>query len=198
MLQWISEKHRCQHCGKIMTKKYGSGIFCSITCAHSRLHTEETKNKIRHSLEITRNLRRNQIRDEYENSPKYCKICGKTIPFNRRHREYCCTKCGKIAGSLASSKIKKDQFLKGELKGCAGHNVKHYIEYKNVKLDSTYELLLAKDLDMNNIKWEKCTQALSYVTPSKETHGYIPDFYLPDYDIYLDPKNDFLINNINP
>lgn len=22
--------------------------------------------------------------------------------------------------------------------------------------------------------------------------------YLPEYDLYLDPKNDFLINNINP
>ena len=27
---------------------------------------------------------------------------------------------------------------------------------------------------------------------------YTPDFYLSEYDIYLDPKNDFLINNINP
>jgi hypothetical protein len=29
-------------------------------------------------------------------------------------------------------------------------------------------------------------------------HYYTPDFYLPEYDIYLDPKNDFLIENINP
>lgn len=29
-------------------------------------------------------------------------------------------------------------------------------------------------------------------------HRYTPDFYLPEYDIYLDPKNDYLINNINP
>lgn len=26
-------------------------------------------------------------------------------------------------------------------------------------------------------------------------HRYFPDFYLPDYDVYLDPKNDYLINN---
>ena len=26
-------------------------------------------------------------------------------------------------------------------------------------------------------------------------HRYYPDFYLPDYNVYLDPKNDYLINN---
>lgn len=26
-------------------------------------------------------------------------------------------------------------------------------------------------------------------------HRYYPDFYLPEYDVYLDPKNDYLINN---
>ena len=29
-------------------------------------------------------------------------------------------------------------------------------------------------------------------------HTYTPDLYLPDYNVYLDPKNDFLIENINP
>lgn len=27
---------------------------------------------------------------------------------------------------------------------------------------------------------------------------HMPDIYLVDYDIYLDPKNDFLIENVNP
>lgn len=25
---------------------------------------------------------------------------------------------------------------------------------------------------------------------------YVPDFYLPKYDLYLDPKNDYLIKKI--
>ena len=29
-------------------------------------------------------------------------------------------------------------------------------------------------------------------------HRYYPDLYLPDYDVYLDPKNKYLIENINP
>jgi hypothetical protein len=27
---------------------------------------------------------------------------------------------------------------------------------------------------------------------------YYADFYLPDYDVYLDPKADYIIENINP
>ena len=32
---WISEKHKCEKCGKIMTEYYGSGRFCSEYCARS-------------------------------------------------------------------------------------------------------------------------------------------------------------------
>lgn len=31
--QWISEKHECEKCGKIMTEKYASGRFCCKECA---------------------------------------------------------------------------------------------------------------------------------------------------------------------
>lgn len=70
------------------------------------------------------------------------------------------------------------------------------IYYNGIKLDSSYELILAEDLDKNNIEWDR-PGSFPYCLNGK-VHQYTPDFYLPDYDIYLDPKNDFLINNINP
>ena len=33
----------CKTCGKLVTSKYGSGIFCSKSCACKRKHTEEEK-----------------------------------------------------------------------------------------------------------------------------------------------------------
>lgn len=33
---WISEQHACERCHKIMTKWYGSGRFCSQSCANSK------------------------------------------------------------------------------------------------------------------------------------------------------------------
>ena len=44
--QWISEKHKCENCGKIMTEKFSTGRFCSRACANTRHHSEETKTKI--------------------------------------------------------------------------------------------------------------------------------------------------------
>lgn len=46
---WISEQHTCEKCGKIMTEKYGSGRFCSRSCANSHKHSDETKKKISQS-----------------------------------------------------------------------------------------------------------------------------------------------------
>lgn len=83
-------------------------------------------------------------------------------------------------------------------RGLGGFNMrKKGIVYNDTKLDSSYEVTLAKSLDENNIKWTRCSR-FPYITPQGELHYYTPDFYLPDYDIYLDPKNDFLIENVNP
>lgn len=64
-------------------------------------------------------------------------------------------------------------------------------EYRGVKLDSSYELLLAKSLDEYNIFWIR-PKHLKW-NDDGIIRRYIPDFYLPEYNIYLDPKNDYLI-----
>lgn len=38
--QWRAENHTCEHCGKLMTVKFGSGRFCSRVCANSRIQTD--------------------------------------------------------------------------------------------------------------------------------------------------------------
>lgn len=53
--QWLSEKHRCEHCGKILTQYFGSGRFCSKHCANSRVQTDDINNKRSKSLLSTYN-----------------------------------------------------------------------------------------------------------------------------------------------
>ena len=62
------------------------------------------------------------------------------------------------------------------------------IEYKGVMLESSWELALAERLDELKIKWER-PEPLKWVDQDGITHNYFPDFYLPEYDIYIDPKN---------
>lgn len=61
-----------------------------------------------------------------------------------------------------------------------------------VRLDSSYELRVATALDNNNVKWVR-PGPLTWVDKNNVSHRYFPDFYLVEFNVYLDPKNDFLI-----
>lgn len=62
------------------------------------------------------------------------------------------------------------------------------IEYKGIWLDSTWELVLAQRLDELNISWIR-PDPITWVDENSQTHHYFPDFFLPEYNLYLDPKN---------
>jgi hypothetical protein len=64
-------------------------------------------------------------------------------------------------------------------------------------LGSSFEAKVVDDLDLHGIKWDTCRK-FPYVDPHGKHRTYTPDIYLIDYDVYLDPKNDFLIHNVNP
>jgi len=55
-------------------------------------------------------------------------------------------------------------------------------------LQSSYEYECSKLLDKLDIRWIRPT----YLVYNK-IRKYFPDFYLVDYNIYLDPKNSYLI-----
>lgn len=61
-----------------------------------------------------------------------------------------------------------------------------------VKLDSSWEEVLAKRLDDLKINWER-PKAVKWIDSSGTVRNYFPDFYLNDYDIFLDPKNPYAI-----
>lgn len=54
--------------------------------------------------------------------------------------------------------------------------------------------VVAKELDENQIKWERPSYFI-WKDDTGNEHRYYPDFYLPEYNVYLDPKNDYLIEN---
>ena len=61
-----------------------------------------------------------------------------------------------------------------------------------VKLDSSWEEALAIQLDATDINWIR-PGPIKWIDESGITHNYFPDFYLTDYDVYLDPKNPYAI-----
>lgn len=84
---------------------------------------------------------------------------------------------------------------KNELGGHTSKNRKWYTckDGSIVNLHSDYEIQVAKSLDENNISWIRPSYIL-WTDDNNVSHRYYPDFYLKDYDVYLDPKNDYLIS----
>jgi hypothetical protein len=67
------------------------------------------------------------------------------------------------------------------------------VEYRpGVILESSYEVRVAEILDELGVEWEKVRRGFAW-DDNGTPRRYIPDFYLPVQDIFLDPKNDYLI-----
>lgn len=65
-----------------------------------------------------------------------------------------------------------------------------WFDYKGQKLQGTWELNVARKLDELNILWYKPkvnNDVLTYVLDGK-VKSYTPDFYLPEYNVYLEIK----------
>lgn len=92
--KWVDEKHQCEKCGRVMTVFYGSGRFCSRSCANTRQHSDETKAKIGKSglnRVYKRDISKNII--SYERNPNRCTQCGKALSYNIRFRKTCSDEC---------------------------------------------------------------------------------------------------------
>lgn len=95
---WISEQHKCERCGKVMTEKFGSGRFCSRACANARDLSDETKEKISKSLSKPEKLKVKVLKSskatietaKIEKEPTVCLICGE--PLGKYNTTGYCTK----------------------------------------------------------------------------------------------------------
>jgi hypothetical protein len=91
---------------------------------------------------------------------------------------------GKINCQTAALKSKHQRVSKRTHKFTDKHG-------RTFMFDSSWEDALAIRLDKLNINWTR-PKPIQYELTGKK-HNYFPDFYLPEYNIYLDPKNPYVI-----
>lgn len=60
------------------------------------------------------------------------------------------------------------------------------VNYKGIILDSEWERIFAIWLDEKEIKWERPLTGFKYQWEGERI--YYPDFYLPEYDLYIEVK----------
>lgn len=132
-----------------------------------------------------------------------CCFCGqeffdKNMEYQTQHQNHCKMNPNavKYKGHKHSEEARKHLSELAKKQGFGGWHSSKRIDYNGIKLDSSYELAFAQDLDKNNIKWER-PKPLMWKKDG-ESHRYYPDFFLPEYNVFVDTKNDYLINHVNP
>lgn len=141
--KWVSEQHTCEHCGKIMTEKYGSGRFCSKICGCSHRHLSENSRK-----KISETLKAHFEKTTNKKEPPKCSICGK--PLKKQPKTGLCQDClryteeGRKIRSDISQKSQKNIIAEGRHKGWQPRNIK-----------SKSEEYFAQILDANKIEYKR-------------------------------------------
>lgn len=133
-----------------------------------------------------------------------CSICGKEFNNGLQlggHASWCYEKDQKQRRENLSLYAQKRQYsdetrhklsIAAKRNEFGGHTSKRKLFYNGYTLQSSYEIDFAKDLDSRQIKWTR-PSPFWWTDDFGEQHRYYPDFYLVDYDIYIDTKNDYLI-----
>ena len=168
--KWLSEKHTCENCGKVMTTYYGSGRFCSNFCARSfvsKQNREEKNLKISKSLEKG-NGSETQIK-------RHCSICGKEIGY--KNKSGYCINCIRKSPELKEYRINTLRYVSSFIQNRPGWQSRDTISYP--------EQFWIKVLDNNSIKYE-------HNKPVKNNHSsnYYLDFYIKVNDTEIDLEID--------
>ena len=170
----------CENCKKEHDGLFASGRFCSKKC--SRAFSTKANRK-----EINEKVSKKLLK-----KPKIliCPICTNEFITKKSTQKYCSKSCAikqrggwkNALGKLTKedwSRINKASYANGH-NYVAGGTTKWY-EYKDIKVQGTYELRTCKILDIwkqyNVIKdWEYTNDKVQYIGEDKKEHTYLLDF----------------------
>lgn len=162
----------CKTCGKLVTSKYGSGIFCSKSCACKRKHTEEEKQKIKNKLLVIASNKPKRF--------KTCIICGKLFEYtSRKNKGKTCSKeCSLKLKIIKAKEIQNKLVKEGKHKGWTTRNIESYPEK-----------FFKKVLENNNIDYEFNKPITKNELGIQENGCYFLDFALKNnIDLEIDGK----------
>lgn len=180
----ISKKKICHNCDqKFLLDEYEydkkKKYFCSKFCAHSYC----TKDK---REEINKKVSKSLLGKKYAlRIIRSCPICKKKFKIIESSKVKTCgkRKCVNILiGKNVTGKT-------GGYRTKSGRSKIHGGYYKNIWMDSSWELRLAKLLDKEGIVWERGSKyKFPYKTKTGLDRNYYPDFYLPKEDLFIEIK----------
>jgi len=186
----------CAECNKPIDFLRRTNKFCCRACSAifnnlQRIRTGWTDEQKQKNSEKLKNLPKKKRltgrpRNKSVVSFSNCTVCNNWIVHRstKPNKKTCSRECKIIACTNTGSWNGKKKLFK--------YFNKH--ENKIVTLESSFENEIAIFLDACNLVWVR-PKPIIWLSPiDLKTHLYYPDFYLPDFNVYLDPKNDFVIS----
>jgi len=196
----------CLNCNSPISYDKKGNTFCGSVCSGSyntkgRKLDDSIKKKISETLLDGFNSGRlkplnpcgvSSIRRHFEKkfsrvSFKSCKICNKLFTVRSSNPENGRKTCSDECSQKASFAHRKYQ--NGKRKTIPYNNLTQGIVY----LESSWELEIAELLDSLNIEWIR-PKFIPWIDSNNKKRLYFPDFYLPNYHVYLDPKNPYCMD----
>ena len=187
----------CEKCKTVHDGTFGSGRFCSRSCANSRILTKKTKKKISNTLSFgleticCANCKKNVIRKKAGHR-KFCsQLCA--VIFNNKNRIRIVTDITrqKNADTLIQQYKNGRKVMGGNTKWI---NVDTSIG--KLKVQGTYEVRTCRILDIlkriNYINdWEYTNDRIEYTGKDNKQHLYLLDFKIFNNDLsfkYIEVK----------
>lgn len=170
----------CENCGCKHNGTFGSGRFCSRSCANARHHNSQTKQKISNSVKsspkfISEMEKRIGHKLHCYSKKQICAICGKEFELYDENRKRfstsktCSDECGKKYLSLRNK-----MFTGGFREG----SVKNYKSgwYNNIHCDSSWELAFLIYCKEHNLNVERYKGFRHYIDCNGVQRKFYPDF----------------------
>lgn len=186
----------CKHCNAIIPYEKRTNDYCSSSCSASetskgKTHTDETKQKISAKMKIS----------GISPAQAYINKHGtKYIPKSRLKRiDSTCPQCGILFQKTETSKQKYCS-TKCRIVNSGGYRSNstraHRTFYKDQQMDSQSELKFAQLLDKYGISWSKNTSTFfTFTYPSGKPGKYYPDFFLPEYNSWVEIKGTYYLRS---
>ena len=174
-------KKSCCYCGRSITTN--NLAKHEKACLHLKpaLSPEELKKKRQENIEKARNSITPEIRASINKKVSEAHKRGCYGSANSKKRG--------VPGKPHSEQTKK---LISEKARASKHRRlrKNSKLYCGERMDSSWEVKFAQWLDGKSIAWERPGPL-----PYDDGRCYFPDFYLPEFNLFVDTKNDFLIEH---
>lgn len=183
------DMYKCKYCGKECKNK-NSLAQHEIRCKQNPNKIEIKSNFIQYQKDLKTGVKTKIYNNQYTKA----KILGLPKPEMSEKTREKISKVWKGRKHSEESKQKISVSMKKVVKerpeSYSASNVNgrvKKVEYNGNIFDSSWEVVVAKFLDDNNILWERPQNGFEYIWEN-DTHLYYPDFYIPSMDLYIEVK----------